>query len=81
MPDELWTRMEPFLPGRPTHPLGCHNPRVPDKLAVDAILLVLCIGMKWGALEATDIRLPSSVYGASVYGCPLVSSASSGSKG
>jgi hypothetical protein len=30
VPDELWARMEPLLPPRPAHPLGCHNPRVPD---------------------------------------------------
>ncbi|RKH75891.1 hypothetical protein D7Y21_39680, partial [Corallococcus sp. AB045] len=25
--DELWRRIEPLLPARPEHPLGCHNPR------------------------------------------------------
>jgi hypothetical protein len=28
IPDELWEKMEPLLPPRPKHPLGCHNPRV-----------------------------------------------------
>jgi len=31
MPDELWAQIEPLLPPRPEHPLGCHNPRVPDR--------------------------------------------------
>ena len=29
LPDALWAKMEPLLPPRPRHPLGCHNPRVP----------------------------------------------------
>ena len=42
MPDWLWGRVEPLLPERPAHPLGCHRPRVPDRAAMDAILL--CCG-------------------------------------
>ena len=34
--DELWAKMEPLLPPRPAHPLGCHNPRVPDRAAMNA---------------------------------------------
>ncbi len=41
IPDEVWAQMEPLLPERPPHPLGCHNPRVPDRDAMNAILLVL----------------------------------------
>jgi transposase len=62
MPDELWAKLEPLLPPRPEHPLGCHNPRVPDRQAMDAILLVLRTGMQWGALKATGICHPSSAY-------------------
>src|SRR3712207_7592728 len=40
LPDELWAKMEPLLPPRPRHPLGCHNPRVPDRAAMDAIFFV-----------------------------------------
>ena len=40
IPDEVWAQMEPLLPPRPAHPLGCHNPRVPDREAMNAILLV-----------------------------------------
>jgi len=39
VPDELWAKMDPLLPPRPEHPLGCHNPRTPDRRAMDAILL------------------------------------------
>ncbi|APR87973.1 hypothetical protein A7982_13322 [Minicystis rosea] len=33
MPDALWAEMEPLLPPRKRHPLGCHNPRVQDRKA------------------------------------------------
>ncbi len=44
LPDALWAKIEPLLP-RPEHPLGCHNSRVPDRQAMDDILLVLRTGM------------------------------------
>jgi hypothetical protein len=45
----------PLLPPWPEHPLGCHNSRVPDRSAIDVILLVLRTGMQWNALTATGI--------------------------
>lgn len=62
IPDETWERMEPLLPSRPPHPLGCHNPRVPDRDAMNAILLVLRTGMQWNALNATGICSSSSAH-------------------
>jgi transposase len=62
MPAWLWERIEPLLPERPIHPLGCHNPRVPDRDAMDAILLVLRTGMQWNALNATGICSSSSAH-------------------
>jgi len=62
MPDWLWERVEPLLPERPAHPLGCHRPRVPDRDAMDAILLVLRTGMQWNALNATDVCSSSSAH-------------------
>ena|SRR5437868_11373667 len=41
IPERVWAHMEPLLPERPAHPLGCHDPRVPDRDAMNAILLVL----------------------------------------
>ena len=58
LPDELWAKMEPLLPLRPVHPVGCHNPRVPDRSAMDAIFFVLRTGCQWNALRET--RLCSS---------------------
>jgi putative transposase len=62
VPDAVWERIEPLLPERPPHPLGCHNPRVPDRNAMDAILLVLRTGMQWNALNATGICTSSSAH-------------------
>jgi putative transposase len=62
MPDWLWERIEPLLPERPEHPLGCHNPRVPDRDAMDAILLVLRTGMQWNALDLTGPCSSSSAH-------------------
>ena len=62
MPGWLWERIEPLLPPRPPHPLGCHNPRVPDRDAMDAILLVLRTGMQWNALNATGICSSSAAH-------------------
>src|ERR671936_1735100 len=62
IPDAVWERIEPLLPRRPAHPLGCHNPRVPDRDAMNAILLVLRTGMQWNALSATGICSCSSAY-------------------
>src|SRR5687768_11652653 len=44
------------------HPLGCHNPRVPDRWAMDTIFFVLRTGCQWNALNATDICSSSSAH-------------------
>ena len=60
MPDWLWERIEPLLPPPPFHPLGTHRSRVPDRDAMDAILLVLRTGMQWNALDLTGPASSSS---------------------
>lgn len=60
--DEAWSQIEPLLPPRKSHPLGCHNPRVPDRNAMNAILFVLRTGYQWNALSATGICSSSSAY-------------------
>ena len=62
IPDALWEKMEPLLPPRKPHPLGCHNPRVPDRQAMNAILFVLRTGCQWNALNATGICSSSSAH-------------------
>ena len=53
--DEVWAQMEPLLPSRPSHPLGCHNPPKPARQVMDAIVFVLRTGCQWNALNATGI--------------------------
>lgn len=62
IPDELWEKMEPLLPPRKPHPLGCHNPPVPARNAMTAILFVLRTGAQWNSLDATGICSCSSAY-------------------
>src|SRR5665213_2471575 len=62
IPEKLWAKMEALLPSRPKHPLGCHNPRVPDRDAMDAIFFVLRTGCQWNALDATGICSCASAY-------------------
>jgi putative transposase len=62
IPDWLWERIEPLLPPRPPHPLGYHHPRVPDRDAMNAIMLVLRTGMQWNALDQTSVCSSSSAH-------------------
>ena len=62
VPDEVWQQMEPLLPARKVHPLGCHNPRVSDRAAMNAIVFVLRTGAQWNALNATGICSSSSAH-------------------
>ena len=80
MPEWLWERIEPLLPEPPFHPLGCHRPRVPDRDAMDAILLVLRTGMQWNALNATGVCSSRRRTGAFRNGSRSASSTSSGGR-
>ena len=53
---------EPLLPPGKPHPLGGHNPRGPNRNAMDAILFVLRTGCQWNALDATGICSSSSAH-------------------
>lgn len=51
--DVLWQTIEPLLPPvDDSHPLGCHNPRVPDKVCFRGILIRLVTGSSWTDIEA-----------------------------
>lgn len=62
IPDALWERIQPLLPPRKPHPLGCHRPRVDDRRAMDAIFFVLRTGCQWSALKATGICSKSAAH-------------------
>ncbi|MGH8063760.1 MAG: IS5 family transposase [Candidatus Entotheonellia bacterium] len=62
IPDELWEWIEPLLPPRKPHPLGCHRPRVDDRQAMDAIFFVLRTGCQWNALNHPGICSSSAAH-------------------
>jgi transposase len=43
--EPLWVQIAVLLPTRPdTHPLGCHRPRIPDRVVFDKLIQVLVFG-------------------------------------
>jgi len=49
----IWKTVEPLLPPPDdSHPLGCHRPRIPDRLCFWGILLRLVTGSSWVDIEA-----------------------------
>ena len=61
LPDEIWNQMPPLLPPGKPHIKGGHNPRVPDRSAMNAIFFVLRTGAQWNSLNGTGICSSSSV--------------------
>lgn len=63
--DAIWKQIEPLLPAPlDDHPLGCHRPRVPDRICLWAMLVRLVTGCSWvdverlvgGAVSDTTLR-------------------------
>jgi len=58
----LWDQFAALIPERvDTHPLGCHNPRIPDRVVFDKLLQVLVLGASYERIadstcSATSIR-------------------------
>ncbi len=49
----VWAAIEPLLPDIvDEHPLGCHRPRVPDRLCFWGLLIRLTTGSSWVDVEA-----------------------------
>ena len=46
--EPLWDQFAALLPPRPvyapTHPLGCHRPRIPDRIVFERLIQVLRFG-------------------------------------
>jgi transposase len=62
IPDVLWEKIEPLLPPGKPHPLGCHNPAVAPRKAMNGIFFVLRTGCQWNALNVTGICSSSSAH-------------------
>ncbi len=60
--DPIWDQFSALLPDRQqTHPLGCHNPRIPDRVVFDKLVQVLVFGCAYERIadhgcSATTIR-------------------------
>ncbi len=49
--DEVWEIVEPLLPAAPEQTTG--RPRVPDRVAFNAIMIVLVTGIAWRFMPAS----------------------------
>ncbi len=60
--DPLWRQFETLIPPvQDTHPLGCHRPRIPDRLVFDKLLARLVLGGSYqkhadAQVSATTLR-------------------------
>ncbi len=50
--DAVWAAIEPLIPPPLPHPLGCHRPRIPDRVCFRGILIRLTTGSSWQDIEA-----------------------------
>jgi transposase len=51
--DAIWSTIEPLLPAPDqSHPLGCHRPRISDRLCLSGILIRMVTGGSWVDIEA-----------------------------
>jgi transposase len=51
--DAIWETIEPLLPRiDDSHPLGCHNPRVADRVCFRGLVIRLVTGSSWTDIEA-----------------------------
>ncbi|MBB2995157.1 IS5 family transposase [Paeniglutamicibacter cryotolerans] len=50
----LWTQFKALIPPRvDAHPLGCHKPRIPDRLVFDKLIQVLVLGAAYEKISDT----------------------------
>lgn len=60
--DPIWDQFAELVPAViDTHPLGCHNPRIPDRIVFDKLVQVLVLGASYAKIadstcSATTIR-------------------------
>lgn len=51
--DALWQTIKPLLPHKPSeHPLGCHRPRISERLCFRGLMIRLTTGASWVDVEA-----------------------------
>jgi transposase len=53
--EPLWVQISALLPPRQdTHPLGCHRPRIPDRIVFDKLIQVLVFGCGYRRIADTS---------------------------
>jgi transposase len=53
--DPIWKQFEALLPERDVdHPLGCHNPRIPDRVVFEKLVQVLVFGCAYERIADTS---------------------------
>ena len=66
--EPLWEQFSALLPARPVyhpaHPLGCHRPRISDRIVFDKLVQVLRFGCSYEAVADRAARPPPSGNGA-----------------
>lgn len=49
--DVIWAGVEPLLAEPAAHPLGCHRPRISDRLCLRGMIIRLVTGCSWESVE------------------------------
>lgn len=49
--DAVFEAIKGLLPQAPPHPLGCHRPRIPDRVCFDGLLIRIVTGAAWETIE------------------------------
>ncbi len=49
--DAVFAAIQGLLPEPPEHPLGCHRPRISDRVCFEGILMRIVLGAPWTAIE------------------------------
>lgn len=49
--DAVFTAIEALLPPPPSHPLGCHRPRIPNRVCFHGLLIRIVTGAAWETIE------------------------------
>ena len=57
--EPIWQQFSALLPEREVyHPLGCHRPRIPDRVVFDKLVQVLVFGCAYHRIAESPARLP-----------------------
>ncbi len=57
--DPIWDQFAELLPERKVeYPLGCHNPRIPDRVVFDKLVQVLVFGCAYERIADESQLLP-----------------------